>query len=346
MTVVVTGATGHIGNTLVRELVRRGERVRAVTYGDMEHVLDGLPVERVRADTRDGAAVHAALSGARRVFHLAAVISIDAQGDRHVRAVNVEGTRNVVAACLAHGVERLVHTSSVHALDAARARLPIDETCPLVVSPDALPYDLSKADGERAVLEGVTRGLNAVIVNPSAVIGPHDYVPSLTAQGILSMMRSPVAVRGSYDWVDVRDVASGMLAAAEKGRTGERYLLSGQSMSIRGIAELLVEEGGRRPLLTLPTWLLRPLVPFANALSRLRKRPPLFTAHSLTILDSPSTFTHEKASRELGFSPRPLRESLHDALQFFRAQGKIPPRGSRTPACVAAPVSARTHADG
>jgi dihydroflavonol-4-reductase len=326
MTVVVTGATGHIGNTLVRELVRRGERVRAVVYGDMEHVLDGLPVERVRADTRDGPAIHAALVGARRVFHLAAVISIDAEGDERVRAVNVEGTRNVVEACLAHRVERLVHTSSVHALDGARARLPIDETCPLISSPDALPYDLSKADGERAVLEGVARGLNAVIVNPSAVIGPHDYVPSFTAQGILAMLRSPVSVRGSYDWVDVRDVSSGMIAAAERGRTGERYLLTGQSMSVRGIAELLVQEGGRKPLVTLPTWLLRPFVPVAIALSRLRKRPPVFTAHSLTILGSPSTFTHEKASRELGFSPRPLRDSLQDAIQFFRAQGKIPPR--------------------
>jgi dihydroflavonol-4-reductase len=323
MTIVVTGATGHIGNSLVRALVDRGERVRALVYGDPAPALAGLPVERVHADTRDAGAVHAALADAERVFHLAAVISIDAEHDRLVRAVNVEGTRNVVNACLAHGVARLVHTSSVHALSAGAAHGPIDENCPLVAAADALPYDLSKADGERVVRDAVARGLDAVIVNPSAVIGPHDYAPSYTARGLLAMMHSPVCVAGAYDWVDVRDVAAGMLAASERGRRGERYLLSGTRMTMRGIAEILAEEGGRRPLLTVPGWTLRPALPLVRALARWRGEPPLLTAHALTILASPSRFSHEKARRELGFAPRPLRASLRDTLAWFRGRGLV-----------------------
>lgn len=324
MTVVVTGATGHVGNTLVRALVERGAEVRAVIYGDDERVLDGLPVERVYADTRDAEAVRRAVSGADLVYHLAAVISIDEAGDRLVRAVNVEGTRNVVEACLAQGVRRLVHMSSVHALAAEGTSGPIDETCPLIERADALAYDRSKADGERAVLQGVERGLDAVIVSPAAVLGPNDYGPSLLAESVLALQRSPFATEGAYNWVDVRDVVAGTLAAAERGRRGERYLLSGERLTVRELAELLAEHaGGRRPRATIPVRVLATALPWVSAYARLTKRRPLYTAHALRILVSPCDFVHHKARRELGFLPRPLAQTVVDAMRFYREVGYV-----------------------
>jgi dihydroflavonol-4-reductase len=324
MTVVVTGATGHVGNTLVRALVERGTAVRAVIYGSDERALRGLPVERVHADTRDAAAVRRAVSGADIVYHLAAVISIDEAGDRLVRAVNVDGTRNVARACLSEGVRRLVHMSSVHALAAEHTTGPIDETCPLIDGVAALAYDRSKADGERAVLEAVESGLDAVIVSPAAVLGPNDYGPSLLAESVLALLRSPFASEGAYNWVDVRDVVAGTLAAAERGRRGERYLLSGERLSVRALAELLAERGGgRRPLATVPVRALAWALPWVTAYARLTKRRPLYTAHALRILVSPCDFVHHKARRELGFVPRPLAETVVDALRFYREVGYL-----------------------
>ncbi|MEY4508002.1 MAG: hypothetical protein RLZZ450_124 [Pseudomonadota bacterium] len=324
MTVVVTGATGHVGNTLVRALLERGDAVRAVIYGSDERALAGLPVERVYADTRDVAAVRRALAGADLVYHLAAVISIDEAGDRLVRAVNVDGTRNVAQACLAEGVRRLVHMSSVHALAAEQTTGPIDETCPLIERTDALAYDRSKADGERAVLKAVEDGLDAVIVSPAAVLGPNDYGPSLLADSVLKLQRSPFATEGAYNWVDVRDVVAGTVAAAERGRRGERYLLSGERLTVRALAELLADQaGGRRPRATIPVRALAWALPWVSTYARWTKRRPLYTAHALRILVSPCDFVHHKARRELGFSPRPMADTVVDALRFYREAGYV-----------------------
>jgi dihydroflavonol-4-reductase len=324
MTVVVTGATGHVGNTLVRALLERGDAVRAVIYGSDERALAGLPVERVYADTRDVAAVRRALSGADLVYHLAAVISIDEASDRLVRAVNVDGTRNVAEACLAEGVRRLVHMSSVHALAAEQTTGPIDETCPLIERTDALAYDRSKADGERAVLKAVEDGLDAVIVSPAAVLGPNDYGPSLLADSVLKLQRRPFATEGAYNWVDVRDVVAGTVAAAERGRRGERYLLSGERLTVRALAELLADQaGGRRPRATIPVRALAWALPWVSTYARWTKRRPLYTAHALRILVSPCDFVHHKARRELGFSPRPMADTVVDALRFYREAGYV-----------------------
>jgi dihydroflavonol-4-reductase len=327
MTVVVTGAAGHIGNNLVRSLVARGESVRVLLLPGpggtaappAERALAGLPVQRVLGDVRDAACVRRLVQGARTVYHLAALISVDEQSDHLLHAVNVEGTRNVVEACRSEAVERLVHMSSVHALAAERAgERPLDEQVPLVEEgTDALPYDLSKARGERVVLAAVERGLSAVIVSPAAVLGPHDYGPSLVAESLLTMQRTPFAVEGAYNWVDVRDVIGGVLAAAERGRAGARYLLSGHRVTVRALMEQLsLLTGGRAPLGTLPTWLLALAEPAVVGYARYKRTRPLYTARALRILKSPCDFRHDRAARELGFTSRPLVDTLRDALHF------------------------------
>ena len=189
MTVVVTGATGHVGANLTRSLLAQGRRVRVLLHSDDDRGIEGLDVERVSGDVRDAAAVQRAFAGAEVVYHLAAHISIVKDDAPTVHSVNVDGTRNVVAACLHNGVRRLLHFSSVHALRSDPEDQPIDEARALADHDRALPYDRSKALGEREVLAGVQRGLDAVIVNPGAILGPHDYRPSPLGEAVLMIAR-------------------------------------------------------------------------------------------------------------------------------------------------------------
>ncbi|HEY7954220.1 MAG TPA: NAD-dependent epimerase/dehydratase family protein, partial [Polyangia bacterium] len=187
MKVVVTGAAGHIGGNLTRALIARGERPRVLVRSD-RRALDGLDVEVVDGDVRDRASLERAFDGAERVFHLAAHISISPGEEELVEAINVRGVKNVVEACLARGVKRLIHFSSIHALASEPTGTPVDESRPLAAD-SPLTYDRSKAGGEREVRAGIERGLDAVVVNPTGVIGPHDYRPSRMGEVFLSLYR-------------------------------------------------------------------------------------------------------------------------------------------------------------
>jgi len=195
MSVVVTGASGLIGQNVLRCLAAEGRPVRAV---DCDLVgLDGLDVEPVCADVRDLAALVRAFDGAETVYHLAARISIRRRDAALTHAVNVEGTRNVVVACERCGVRRLVHFSSIHALSASPLAEPIDETRALAAGRGSLAYDRSKAKADTVVLAAAARGLDAVIVTPTAAIGPHDLRPSHMGAAILQMARGTLPGAGS-----------------------------------------------------------------------------------------------------------------------------------------------------
>jgi dihydroflavonol-4-reductase len=325
MKVLVTGAAGHIGGTLVRALVQRGVRPRVLVRSD-RRALEGMDLEIAEGDVRDAAAVDRAVNGVERVFHLGALISLDDRDAARMREINIAGPRNVVAACLNHGVKRLVHFSSIHALSTRPVDAPVDETRPLVTDEPVPPYDRSKAAGEREVLAGVERGLDAVIVNPTGVIGPHDYRPSHMGELFLDLWhgRMPGLVDGGFNWVDVRDVVAGALAAAERGARGERYLLSGVRVSIRDLAARVHELGGKPPpRMVSPMWLARAVAPFAVGYARLVKRRPLFNAASLHALRNHLDIRNDKARQQLGFDPRPWRDTVKDVFDDFRARGVL-----------------------
>ena len=176
-TVVVTGATGHIGANLIRTLLAQGRPVRAMLHKD-RRATEGLGVDIVEGDICDLNSLYKAFDGAEVVYHLAAHISLLMNDWSRLESVNIIGTRNVVEACLANGVRRLVHCSSIHAHVQQPLDVPMDESRPLVNSVKHVPYDRSKAAGEREVQKGIEKGLNAVIVNPTGVVGPYDYKPS------------------------------------------------------------------------------------------------------------------------------------------------------------------------
>lgn len=323
MKIAVTGASGHVGANLVRALLAQGHQVRVLVREDTR-ALEGLQVERATGDVRDVEAMKKCFEGMDVVYHSAALISIVGPQGGLVHATNVDGARNAARACREARVGRMVHFASIHAFQQEPRDEPLDETRPLV-EPGGLAYDTSKAGGIQAVREEVAQGLDAVIVCPTSVIGPHDYKRSrlgLTLNGLASG-GMPGLVAGGFDWVDVRDVVAGALAACEKGRTGEAYLLSGAWRSVQDLAVEVEKVSGRAaPRLVFPTWMVLLGAPFARAWAAATGTEPLFTSEAMHALEHGNRkISHEKATRELGYTARPLHETVRDTLQWQRETG-------------------------
>jgi dihydroflavonol-4-reductase len=327
MRVVVTGASGHVGANLVRALRERGDTVRALVHRN-EAALDGLDAERVRGDVLDADSLVRAFEDAERVYHLAALISIDGDRGGAVPAINVRGARNVAEAALTTGVRRLVHCSSIHAFDQKPLDQPLDETRARSDQRPRHPsYDVSKARGEREVRGVIERGLDAVIVNPTAVVGPNDFQSSRMGRVILDLAlgRLPMLIEGGFNWVDVRDVCSGILAAGDRGRTGENYLLGGRYASVGELAALVQRETGTpTPRFTSPIWLALMGAPFVVAAGRITGREPLYTIEALRALRANREISTAKARAELGFAPRPLERTVRDTLEWYVKTGRLP----------------------
>lgn len=319
---LVTGATGHIGNVLIRQLLERGEKVRALVLpNDTLVPLEGLDVEIVHGNVLDPASLEAALQGIDVVYHLAAIITIMPGKNDLVQRINVEGTRNMLAAAKKVGVRRLVYTSSIHAIQRVPHGVTIDETLPFDPNNPYGAYDTSKAQASLLVQEAAKDGLDAVLVCPTGVIGPYDFRVSLMGAGILRYWDSPEVqyFDGGYDYVDVRDVAAGMIAAAEKGRTGESYLLSGGYLTNQELMELGRKITGRNfPTRVLPLGLVNFLTKIMPLYYRLSGKSPQLTPYAVEVLHSNAQISHAKATRELGYQPRTLEESLTDTLHWFR----------------------------
>lgn len=324
MKVVVTGATGHVGANLVRKLLERGDQVRVLVRQDTR-AIDGLDVERVAGDVLDPASLERAFEGAERVYHLAAYITLLPDWPR-LTATNVQGPTNVVAACKRTGVRRLVHVSSIEALLHRDCRRPVTESSPPPVDILESAYGKSKALGMRVVREAAKDGLDAVIAYPTAVIGPWDYKPSHFGQMFLDFAagRLPSLVGGGFDLVDVRDLVDGLLAVADEGKRGEAYLLSGEFVSVDQIAAALQDfTGARRPRLNTPLWLAGFAALFTPPYYKLTGVKPRFTSMSIKMLAGDYRVSSEKAQRELGYAPRPAREGIRAAVEWFREQGQM-----------------------
>ncbi len=318
--ILVTGATGHIGNVLVRKLLEKGEQVRAMVLpGESCDSLSGLPIEMVVADILDPDTLDRWMKGVRVVYHLAGIISILPGDEALMHRVNVEGARNVARTALKAGVERMVHTASVHALRREPHGLTMNENTPLSLKSAAGAYDQTKAMGAQAVLDTVKEGLDAVIVCPSGVIGPYDYRGSEMGGLIKSFAESNIhfIVNGAYDFVDVRDVADGMILAAEKGRSGEIYILSGQQVTLRQLSKLTRRVTARRSLvIAIPLRLALFVSRYTQYFYRWFKKTPKFTLYSLKTVVENSSFSRAKAEKELGYRARPLDESIRDFLAW------------------------------
>ncbi len=324
MTVFVTGASGHLGFTLVRRLLDDGRHVRTLTRYRTKYLAD-LPIEFVDGDLSDEQSLHSGFEGVDVVYHTAALVSLDPHAWPAMRAVNVEGTRTVLSLCQAHHVRRLIHISSLEVFRTDPAAEPLDEMRPLIAENVPLPYPRSKVLSQRFVEQAIANGLDAVILFPSGILGPNDYKLSAANAYILQLARGelPGLVNGGYDWVDVRDVAAGAVRAEQVATAGATYILSNQWASLRTIAKMVEAAGGARsPRFTFPAWMAYLGIGSLGFLASLQGRQSLFTQQSLeAALTGNHDIVHDHATADLGYQPRPLAESVTDTVNWLKEIG-------------------------
>jgi dihydroflavonol-4-reductase len=325
---LVTGATGFVGAAVARSLTAAGFMVRVTARpGSDRRNLMGLDAEIVPLDLADPASFPEALAGCRYLFHVAADYRLWVPDEAAMRHVNVEGSRALLLAAAAAGVERSVYTSSVAALGLTADGTPADEHTPILPSHHVGAYKQSKYDAEQAVRALAAEGQNIVIVNPSTPVGPGDVKPTPTGQMILdaALGKMPAYVDTGLNLVHVDDVAQGHLQALRLGTSGQAYILGGEDIMLGDIFRMVAVQAGRRPpLLRLP---ITPLVPLAWAMERVAARTgktPLMTRDVLKMARKKMFFSSARARRELGYAARPTALAICDALDWFRAQGLLP----------------------
>jgi dihydroflavonol-4-reductase len=329
--VLVTGASGFVGSAVARGLRARGYAVTALVRASSPRTnLEGLGLEVAVGDMTDQSSVESAAKGARWLFHVAADYRLWARDPEEIVRANREGTGAVMRAALKAGVEKVVYTSSVATLGIPPGQdrmAPADESAPLTEQTAIGAYKRSKVAAERLVEAMIAdQGLPAVIVNPSTPIGPRDIKPTPTGRIIVeaAMGKVPAFVDTGLNLAHVDDVAEGHLLALDKGRIGERYILGGQDVALRQmLADIAALTGRKAPTLNLPRGPLYPLASLFEAVAQVTGREPMLTVDALNMSKRHMFFTSAKAELELGYTARPYREAVADALAWFRAQGYV-----------------------
>lgn len=328
---VITGIGGHLGNTIARELLNSGEIVRGFARpGEDVTMLYGDAVSIVRGDVRNSDSLEPLFYGVSETdevifIHCAGIVSIASKYDQNVVDVNVCGTANVVELCKRHHVKKLVYISSVHALPELPDRAIMHEiNCFQPESVSGL-YAKTKAEATQIVLDAAKDGLDATVIHPSGIIGPNDYGNGHLTQMIIDYLNGSLtaAVQGGYDFVDVRDVANGVIAATERGKKGECYILSNRYVGVPELLNTLSRvTGGRKIRTYLPMWFAKMTAPFAELYYKIRNESPLFTRYSLDVLTSNARFTCAKAKRDLGYKARDISVTLRDTVAFLMRERK------------------------
>ena len=331
---IITGANGHLGSTIIRMLKKQQpgapssqiREIRGLILPGEEPPFKEEPhIRWYYGDVTDIASLAPlfARTGTDRtiVIHTAGIIDITAAGvTPKMRAVNVDGTKNMVTAAISHHVYRFIYVSSVHAIP----ELPDGQT--MIETKDFDPdkvvggYAKTKAEATRVVLDSVALGLPAIVVHPSGILGPYDtdrnHVVALIQEYVLG--RLPACVRGGYDFVDVRDVAGGCLSAVRKGTVGECYILSNEHYEVKSILDTVKRLTGVKKIRMIPLWMARMSAPLLSFFARARHKKPLYTRYSLYTLTSNGRFSHSKATKELGYRPRDLAVTLRDTLRWLK----------------------------
>jgi len=322
MTAFVTGGTGLVGVNLVRRLIDEGHRVRLLVRPGSPRVgIDQSRVEMTEGDVTDLASVRRAMSGCDRVYHIAGHVLITPWSAERSHAVNVVGTENVCQAALDAGVARLMHTSSIAAIGSGTRESPADENSSWNFGRLKSPYYDTKRQAENVVQSFIQRGLDAVIVNPSYIIGPWDVKPSSGRMILLFATRRLrwAPSRGGIGFVDVREVVDGMVAAMQLGKSSERYILSSDNLSYLEFGTKVARIAGvAPPRVSVPGWVLLPAAGVGSILGR--HWPAVFADCNLTVLRTTTCEQYvsgEKACGALGIRHRPIDAAIADALDWF-----------------------------
>ncbi len=324
---LVTGGTGFVGRAVVTELLNAGREVRVLARNPKHPALAGLEVEVAGGDLRDAASLKRALKGCTSVFHVAADYRLWVPDPQEMYAVNVEGTRHLLAAAAAAGVERVVYTSTVGALGNPGDGTPGNEETPVGLGEMVGHYKRSKFLAEQVALDFAQKGLSVVVVNPSTPVGPWDSRPTPTGQMLVDFLkgRMPAYLETGLNLVHVRDVARGHLLAAEKGRVGEKYILGHENLSLSRIFQMLGEISGRpAPRVKLPYGPVLALAYVNEFWSKyLSRGTPRLTVTAVRMAKKYMYFDSSKAVRELGFSQTSAKQALAEAVKWFREHGYV-----------------------
>ncbi len=327
--VLVTGAGGHLGANLVRQLVSSGLAVRALLHSESERAsVAGLPVEVLVGDLRDRATTEAAVSGCRQVYHCAARVSTMTRRQAELFECNVLGTRWLLEAARAAGVTKVVVTSSFSAVGHRSDGTPSDETEPFNPLEPHLPYELTKAATEHECLKAHAEGLNVVIATSTAILGPNDFKPSRMGRVLLSYARGrlPAYIAGGFEFVAARDIACGHRLAMAHGRGGQKYIFSGEFQTMDQIMAVFdrVTKPRRRPVRLSPGT-LRGIAEITSRVGALLapKGEPLLTPAALRLLRLGRRADIRKARDELGFVPTPVEAAIEDAWRDFVDRGVV-----------------------
>ncbi len=323
---LLTGATGHLGNVLLRRLALEDYDIRILVLPGEETIhINDLDYEKVVGDISNESDVFKAISGCDYVFHLASMISIEKGKRELLRKVNIEGTEHIVNACLKYDVKRLLYVSSVHALTEPPMGTSFVENTDY--NPDMLlgDYAWSKAHASLNILKGIDQGLNTVIVYPSGIIGPHDYQASNNIVGqIRDFMQKPSneVIRyfeGAYDYVDVRDVVDGIMKAFEKGYIGDSFLLTGEKITVKEMYQTFMTTCNK-PMQMKPISynLVKAAAHVSELFARLTKRKPSITTYSVEVLKSNADFDNTYTRERLNYHPRSFKASISDTIKWLQ----------------------------
>ena len=322
---IVTGALGHLGSTIIRELIASNKKVRGFDLKQVRNNnLSDIKIDMIYGDITNKTDIEKLLDVKEEtiyVIHCAGIVSIASKYDERVYNVNVNGTKNIVDACLNKKVKKLVHVSSVHAIPEGKTGEVIREVNHF--NPDEVKglYAKTKAEASEYVLNSVKKGLNASIVHPSGIIGPYDYGNGHLTRMFIDYLNKKLTaiVPGGYDFVDVRDVAIGTINCVKKGKKGECYILSNHYYEAKELIKLASEISKTKNIKTiLPLWFAKLVAPLAELYYKIRKTPPLYTSYSLYTLKSNALFSHDKATKELDYMPRDIRETITDIITFIK----------------------------
>jgi dihydroflavonol-4-reductase len=330
---LVTGAAGHLGSAVVRELLDTGHPDLRVLVMPGDKTSSKIPagVEQISGDLLDKSSLSEFFDVPAEidliVIHCAGIVSTSMKASRKIYDVNVGGTKNIVDMCAQKKVKKLVYVSSIHAMPT----LPQGQTMAEIDSfdPEKVigPYAKTKAEATAYVSAAVKNGLNATIVYPAGILGPYDYGKSNNiTQLIISycMGKMPVGLKSRFDFVDVRDVAKGIVEASENGGIGEGYILGNRQISIHEMFDLFHKETGKkRTRFFAPMWLARAGLPLTAIYYKFKKQQPLFCSYSLYTLGGNSNYSHAKAARDLGYRPRPFEETIRDTIAWLKGEGRI-----------------------
>ena len=324
---LITGSSGHVGSNLIRELTKQNYKIRCIDFDGDHRAYEGFDVEIIKGDITERDSLVPIFKDVDIVFHTAALINLDRRYRDQIRLVNVSGTENVCQASLNAGVKKLIHFSSVDAFYRFPIEEPLLEDRKLIDDPNAVPYDLSKADGQKIVIDYCKKGLDASIIHPTSIVGPNDFKPGLPMQEMVNLAngKRKVLPNWGYNFVDVRDLCTTAISAVSKGKTGQNYIVGGEYHMYSYIAELMEEQLGRTVLLgTIPNFVSYLGLPYEYIKSLITKKPRVLTVDTLHTGKTGNKVVPSTLARsELGHKPRPLEETIHDMVSFFQKRGLI-----------------------